>query len=219
MKYSILILLAVACGKAQDRPTETLVSVGSDNPIVKGARKFVKRPFDYDLSMSYRPTVYRDGQNTGALVYPNGDIDPTIGVCTDLIVRAFREAGYDLQKLVHEDAQAHFTAYPYSRYDMTRTDANIDHRRVPMLTTFFKRFALELPTDLSADSLDQWKAGDIVVWDLQGNGNLDHIGIVSDKRLRNRPLVIDNFPDPGYVYEGDRLDQWVIRHHFRFPKP
>jgi hypothetical protein len=213
-----VIACSVAC---QTATRNEVVQIGSDNPIVKGARKFVETPFLYDVSMGYYVTTYRDGKDAGKAVYPGGDIRPSHGVCTDLIVRAFREAGYDLQKLVHEDADKNFDAYPYARYNMTAFDRNIDHRRVPMLDAFFRRHAVSLPITTTADAMDQWRAGDIVVWDLTDSGNLDHIGIVSDKRIRtsNRPLVIDNFPTPGYVYESDRLEAWTIRGHYRFPKP
>ncbi len=193
---------------------------GSDNVFVKAAKEYVGKPFRYDMSMGYYTLTYKDSMNTGKFVYPGGDLDPSIGVCTDLIVRAFRKAGYDLQKLVYDDASKNFLAYPYANWGMTQPNANIDHRRVPMLNAYFKRFAKSLTIETTTDKLDQWQAGDIVIWDLTGRGKLDHIGIVSDKRLKknNRPLVIDNFPEPGYVFEGDRLEEWTIRAHYRFPK-
>lgn len=199
---------------------DSFIYQGSHNPFVKAAREYVEKPFQYDLSMGYYTLTYKDNVNTGKFVYPNGDLDPSIGVCTDLIVRVFRKAGYDLQKLVYEDASKNFSAYPYANWGMTKPNANIDHRRVPMLNAYFKRFAKSLAIETTPDQLGQWQAGDIVIWDLTGKGKLDHIGIVSDKRLKknNRPLVIDNFPDPGYVYEGDRLEEWTIRAHYRFPK-
>jgi hypothetical protein len=200
--------------------TDSIITQGSDNQFVKAARDYVEKPFQYDMSMDYYSLTYRDGVNTGKFVYPNGDLDPAIGVCTDLIVRVLRKVGYDLQKLVYEDAMKIFSAYPYSNWNMTKPNANIDHRRVPMLNAYFKRFAKSLTIETTAEKLDQWQAGDIIIWDLTGKGKLDHIGIVSDKRLKknNRPLVIDNFPDPGYVFESDRLEEWTIRAHYRFPK-
>src|SRR5687768_9589025 len=62
--------------------------------------------------------------------YPNGDLPPDQGVCTDVVVRALRTAGYDLQKLMHEDMKANFGKYP-KRYGLSKPDPNIDHRRVP----------------------------------------------------------------------------------------
>lgn len=210
---SLLLLLLT-----QDE--DSFITQGSENSFAKAAREYAAKPFQYDMSMGYYTLTFKDSVNTGKFVYPNGDLDPSIGVCTDLIVRVFRKAGYDLQKLVYEDASKNISAYPYATWGMTKPNANIDHRRVPMLNAYFKRFAKSLTTETTADKLGQWQAGDIVIWDLTGKGKHDHIGIVSDKRLKksNRPLVIDNFPDPGYVYEGDRLEEWTIRAHFRFPK-
>jgi hypothetical protein len=214
---------AVFCGLfltwAARSAAQEYVREGSDNPIAMAAYEFVERPFEYDFTMGFYRTTYRDSVNTGRFVFPGGDIDPSIGVCTDLVVRTFRKIGLDLQELVHEDATRAFSAYPYGIWNMTRPDANIDHRRVPMLDAFFRRNGKTLTTDTSPDRIDEWKAGDIVVWDLTNNGRLDHIGIVSDIRLKDsrRPLVIDNFPDPGHVAIGDILNQWTIKAHYRYP--
>ncbi len=106
--------------------------------------------------------------------YPNGDVPAERGACTDEVIRAYRAVGIDLQKEVHEDMQANFAAYP-RRFGLTRTDTNIDHRRVPNLMTFFARKGKLLPvTELAAD----YAPGDIVTWDL--GAGLTHIGIVID---------------------------------------
>jgi uncharacterized protein YijF (DUF1287 family) len=222
---SLTLIMAVAVSVMHGFPDrvvqdEVYVLEDSDNPIVMAARKFVESPFLYDRSMGFYTTTFKNGIDQRKFVYPNGDINPNIGVCTDLIVRVFREAGYDLQQLVHEDAKKNFSSYPYANWGMTRPDANIDHRRVPMLHTYFKRHGRTLTIETTPDKLPEWKAGDIVIWDLGGTGKLDHIGIVSDRRLKdsNRPLVIDNFPDPGHVAIGDILNQWVIRAHYRYPR-
>lgn len=221
MKWGMVVAgMSVAWALTLAGQDDAYVFEGSDNPIVRGARKFVENPFQYDRSMGFYALTYKNGLNTGQSVFPGGDIDPRIGVCTDLIVRALREAGYDLQKLVYGDASKNFSAYPYANWNMTRCDPNIDHRRVPMLNTFFKRHGQTLTTDTGPEHIGEWKAGDIVVWDLTGSGKLDHIGIISDQRLKesNRPLVIDNFPDPGHVAIGDILNQWTIRAHYRYPR-
>ncbi len=199
---------------------QELVYENGDNLIVKAAQKFVTHPFRYDFSMSYYPTAYKDSLNTGRAIYPQGDIDPAIGVCTDLIVRTFRALGYDLQQLVHEDARKNFAEYPYGIWGLKQPDANIDHRRVPMLNTFFKRFGKTLTVETTRDKLSEWKAGDIVIWDLMNSGKMDHIGIIADARIKtsNRPLVIHNYPDPGYVAMEDVLTTWTIKAHYRFPK-
>lgn len=109
------------------------------------------------------------------LRYPGGDVPPERGVCADVIVRAFRHAGLDLQVLVHEDMKASFGSYPRN-WGLRRPDANIDHRRVPNLATFFRRRGASLR--VSQQGAD-YQPGDVVTWRLPGVG-LPHIGIVSD---------------------------------------
>jgi uncharacterized protein YijF (DUF1287 family) len=119
--------------------------------------------------VSYNGAYYR-------LDYPNGDVPANIGVCTDVVIRAYRSLGVDLQVLVHEDMAANFAAYPSKRiWGLSSTDRNIDHRRVPNLQTFFARHGQSLPvSQTSSDYLP----GDLVTWMLPGN--LPHIGIVTD---------------------------------------
>ncbi len=108
--------------------------------------------------------------------YPLGDVDENKGVCTDVIIRSYRAFGVDLQELVHEDMKDHFDQYPQI-WGLAKPDSNIDHRRVPNLEVFFKRFGKSLPiTDKGKD----YKPGDLVTWRLTGS-NLPHIGIVSDQ--------------------------------------
>lgn len=107
-----------------------------------------------------------------ALIYPMGDVPNNIGVCTDLIVRAYRSVGVDLQQFVHEDMAANFDSYP-NRWGLRRPDHNIDHRRVPNLQAFLRRHGetLEISTNAS-----DYKVGELVTWMLPGN--LPHIGLV-----------------------------------------
>jgi uncharacterized protein YijF (DUF1287 family) len=133
-------------------------------------------------------TVIYDGGYVG-LDYPMGDLPRERGVCTDVVIRALRDAhGIDLQQLVHEDMQRDFRAYP-NNWGLSRTDRNIDHRRVPNLRSFFRRQGAALP--LSSDP-GAYQPGDLVTWLLPGN--LPHIGIVSDRAVpgTNRPLIIHN---------------------------
>ncbi|KRG61185.1 NADH:quinone oxidoreductase, partial [Stenotrophomonas africana] len=122
------------------------------------------------------------------LAYPGGDVPVDRGVCTDVVVRALRSQGLDLQARVHEDMRGNFSAYP-TIWGLSRPDRNIDHRRVPNLMRWFERQGWQQPiTALAAD----YAAGDIVAWKLNGNGLL-HVGIVSDRRLSNgTPLVLHN---------------------------
>lgn len=144
------------------------------------------------------------------LSYPGGDLADNIGVCTDLVIRAYRQLGVDLQRLVHEDMQASFSVYP-SRWGLSRPDPNIDHRRVPNLATFFTRHGQEHP--VSREPSD-YQAGDIVTWTLQGR--LPHIGILSNRYApgTQRPLVIHNVG--AGPREEDRLFAYPITGHYRY---
>jgi uncharacterized protein len=122
------------------------------------------------------------------LAFPGGDVPRGRGVCTDVIIRAYRDGlGLDLQALVNADMRAAFGAYPRT-WGLRNTDRNIDHRRVPNLQTFLARKGARLP--ISARAGD-WQAGDLVT-SLVG-GTLPHIGIVSDRvAMSGTPLVIHN---------------------------
>ncbi len=120
--------------------------------------------------------------------YPMGDVPDDVGVCTDVVVRAYRAVGIDLQQRVHEDMRGAFAAYPRA-WGLTRPDPNIDHRRVPNLQAFFRRRGTARPR--STDAVD-YQAGDVVTWLLPGN--LPHVGLVVNRRSADgrRPLIIHN---------------------------
>lgn len=142
--------------------------------------------------------------------YPNGDIPANKGVCTDVVIRAFRFLGVDLQQEVHQDMKANFHLYP-KNWGLTKTDTNIDHRRVPNLMHFFKRKGASKPiTNQEKDYLP----GDIIAWDL-GNG-LTHIGIVSNQKIKNtnQYLIVHNI-GAGQVLE-DCLFRFKIIGHYRY---
>jgi len=147
-----------------------------------------------------------------AIEYPLGDVPIDQGVCTDLVVRAYRVLGIDLQQLVHEDMRANFSEYP-NIWGLRSTDTNIDHRRVPNLQTFFRRNGKEL--EISQEVAD-YMQGDLVTWMLPGN--LPHIGIVSSKLVKNskRPKIIHNIGS-GPV-EDDILFKYKITGHYRYEK-
>jgi hypothetical protein len=154
-------------------------------------------------------TVLYDGSYR-RLAYPGGDVPPERGVCTDVVVRAYRNAGIDLQVLVHEDLRRAFAAYPRT-WGTRGPDRNIDHRRVPNLATFFTRHGSVQPAShRAADYLP----GDIVTWRLASG--LPHIGIVSARVLEGRPLVIHNI-GAGTVFE-DVLFANPVTGHFRYPR-
>ena len=155
-------------------------------------------------------TVNYDGAYV-KLAYPMGDIPAETGVCTDVIVRAYREAfGIDLQRLVHEDMKRSFGSYP-KIWGLKRPDKNIDHRRVPNLERYFARRRASLP--ISRFGKD-YLPGDLVSQRLPGN--LPHIAIVSQRPSRDgeRPLIIHNI-GAGTQIE-DRLLDFKITGHFRF---
>jgi uncharacterized protein YijF (DUF1287 family) len=144
--------------------------------------------------------------------YPNGDVPADKGVCTDVIIRAYRKMGIDLQKEVHEDMSANFNLYP-NLWGLEKPDKNIDHRRVPNLMVFFSRFGTEKPI---SDNPEDYLPGDIVTWDL--GGGITHIGIVSNNKSvdNQRPLIIHNI-GYGQVME-DCLFAFTITGHYSYKK-
>lgn len=146
--------------------------------------------------------------------YPNGDVPSNKGVCTDVIIRAYRKLNIDLQKEIHLDMKANFDKYPSrKKWGLNSTDTNIDHRRVPNQQVFFSRKGTVKPI---TNNPKDYLAGDIVSWNL-GNG-LTHIGIVIDKKSRDgkRPLIVHNIGQ-GQVIE-DCLFNWKITGHYRYKK-
>jgi uncharacterized protein len=168
------------------------------------ALKLVKAARARTLSRETYDGAYR------RIAYPMGDVPDHLGVCTDLVVRAYRRMGIDLQQLVHEDMARNFKRYP-SNWGMQQPDTNIDHRRVPNLQVFLTRKGAALAVGTAPDS---YAAGDLVTWRLQGN--LPHIGIVSDQKVSNtpRPKIIHNI-GAGPV-EDDILFNYPITGHYRY---
>lgn len=155
--------------------------------------------------VTYDPT-YR------VIAYPNGDVPANRGVCTDVVIRAYRKLGIDLQKEVHEDMKSNFNLYP-KNWGLSRPDKNIDHRRVPNLMTFFSRHGtVKKITDNPVD----YQPGDIVCWNL--GGAVTHIGIVSRKRSTDgkRHLMVHNIGG-GQVLE-DCLFSYKIIGHYRYTR-
>jgi uncharacterized protein len=147
--------------------------------------------------------------------YPGGDVPEDTGVCTDEVIRSYRAVGVDLQKEVHEDMANNYSAYPRKwRTPRTRTDTNIDHRRVPNLMVFFTRKGESLEI---TDRAGGYLPGDIVTWDL--GGGVPHIGIVVDEKSAedSRHLVVHNIGQ-GPKRE-DVLFEWKITGHYRYYGP
>jgi uncharacterized protein YijF (DUF1287 family) len=172
------------------------------------ASLFVDRVVDAAVAQTRQAVVY-DGSYR-RIAYPGGDVPPDVGVCTDVVVRAFRAAGIDLQVLVHEDMTRAFDAYP-QLWGHARPDPNIDHRRVPNLRTFLARREAQLPIAMAPDA---YEAGDLVTWRLPSG--LPHIGIVTRERSEDgeRPLIVHN------IGRGPRLEDMLfafpITGHYRF---
>jgi len=153
--------------------------------------------------------VVYDGSYT-PMGYPMGDVAANRGVCTDVVIRAYRVIGVDLQALVHEDMRASFADYP-ALWGLTGPDANIDHRRVPNLLRFLERAGAKVS---GAGEDSGYLPGDLVTWMLPGK--LPHIGIVSDRRAPGtaRPLILHNI-GAGPV-EDDILHAYPITGHYRY---
>lgn len=145
-----------------------------------------------------------------SIKYPNGDVPAKTGVCTDVVIRAYRKLNIDLQKEVHEDMKANFSKYPKT-WGLKTTDKNIDHRRVPNLEVFFARKGKKLEVTQNASD---YKTGEIVTWMI--NGKLPHIGIITNKKSRDgkRPLIVHNVGG-GQVLE-DCLFSYEIVGHYLF---
>lgn len=153
---------------------------------------------------TYDPSYARIG-------YPMGDVPAHRGVCSDVVIRALRAAGLDLQELVHQDMKANFAAYP-QHWGLKRPDANIDHRRVPNLEVWFTRRGWRLP---ASRRVADYREGDIVSWNLKGDaGYLPHIGVVAGRTGRSgRPLIAHNIGAGPKV--EDVLFDWPITGRFR----
>lgn len=175
-----------------------------------GQTNFFERLADSALVLTQQQVAYDPAYR--AIEYPNGDVAPDKGVCTDVIIRAYRKLGIDLQQEVHEDMSANFEQYP-KHWGLTRPDKNIDHRRVPNLMTFFSRHGTEKQISNIAED---YQPGDIVCWNL--GGGVTHIGIVSSKKSTDgkRYLIVHNI-GAGQVLE-DCLFSFTIIGHYQYRK-
>ena len=140
--------------------------------------------------------------------YPNGDVPEGKGVCTDVVIRAYRKLNIDLQKEVHEDMKANFAKYP-EIWGLSSTDKNIDHRRVPNLMVFFTRNGHVKP--ITSSPVD-YTPGDIVCWNL--GGGTTHIGLVINKKSTDgkRYLIVHNIGG-GQVMADCLFDYKIIGHY------
>lgn len=181
-----------------------LCFVGSIAP----EKNFDQRLSDAAISLTADKVVYDPAYFK--IPYPNGDVPKGYGVCTDVVIRAYRKLGTDLQKEVHEDMVKNFSKYP-KIWGLKKTDPNIDHRRVPNLQTYFKRFGTSYTV---TDNPAHYKTGDLVTWMIRGK--LPHIGIVTHKKSADgkRNLIVHNVGS-GQVLE-DCLFTYPITGHYRY---
>lgn len=173
-------------------------------------KSFEQKISDAAITLTKDKVVYN-----GAYVsisYPNGDVPKGQGVCTDVIIRTYRKLGIDLQKEVHEDMKFNFSRYPKT-WGLTKTDTNIDHRRVPNLETFFTRKGQKLPITKNPSD---YKTGEMLTWMI--NDKLPHIGIVTHLKSLDgkRNLIVHNVGG-GQVLE-DCLFSYKIVGHYKYKK-
>ncbi|MEM6661989.1 MAG: DUF1287 domain-containing protein [Pseudomonadota bacterium] len=147
-----------------------------------------------------------------SISYPMGDVPANTGVCTDVVIRAYRAVGIDLQERVHRDMKRNFSSYP-KIWGLRRPDTNIDHRRVPNLETFLKRQGAALP--LSSDPA-VFQPGDVVTWRLPDNR--PHMGIVTTRKSAGGVPLISHNIGAGPRVE-DMLFDLKIHGHFRWHPP
>lgn len=196
MKYFILLLLF-------GYNTTSIVNVKPNNSFYDKLSTACISLTKYDVE--YDSSYFR-------IPYPNGDVPKDKGVCTDVVIRAYRKMGIDLQKEVHEDMKSNFEKYP-KIWGLKKPDTNIDHRRVPNLQVFFKKYG-EVKT--ITQKAEDYKPGDILTWML--NDKLPHIGIVVNKKIPtgNRYMVVHNV-GRGQVIQ-DYLFEHTITGHYRYKK-
>lgn len=197
----ISIGLCVSCSDREFQaisPVPTTVAIASPKiqKLVTNAIEQTK------ITTSYDPAYIK-------LTYPGGDVPMNTGVCTDVVIRAFRAINIDLQKEVHEDMQRNFAIYPRN-WGLTKTDSNIDHRRVPNLMVWLQRQHKSIP--ITNNDRD-YQPGDIVTWDV--GGGQQHIGIVSNIRAGSGRFEIVHNIGAGAKVE-DILFQWRQIGHYRY---
>ena len=196
---AILLWLAAAAWPAAIYAQQSSADGEAATKLVAAAIKRTRHRVTYDGSYH-------------RIAYPMGDVPATIGVCTDVVIRAYRaDLGIDLQQRVHEDMKQNFGKYP-KIWGLSRPDPNIDHRRVPNLETFLGRHGETLPV---TDNPKDYKPGDLVTWRLTGTG-LPHIGIVTDRRapFTGNPIIAHNIGRGPEL--SDMLFDYRISGHFRY---
>ena len=205
----LIALIAVSCQRPHQKRAVAVVTPPASiaKPLPAAASPQLKQFIDAAIEQSKVTTGY-DPSYVG-LDYPNGDVPINTGVCSDVVVRAFRKVGIDLQKELHEDMTRAWSEYP-KKWGARGTDTNIDHRRVLNLNTYFTRQGKSLPiTDNRADYLP----GDVVVWEL--SDGVEHIGILTNlwSEADQHYLLVHNIGSGARI--EDVLLAWKIIGHYR----
>jgi uncharacterized protein YijF (DUF1287 family) len=209
----VILFTMMACNSSQSRGKTEAKTEAVNKKKDEFTAEFKRTNFFYKISdsaisLTNQKVVYDAAYFT--LDYPNGDVPADKGVCTDVVIRAYRKLGIDLQKEVHEDMAANFAEYP-KKWGLRATDKNIDHRRVPNLMKFFERKNASLPITNQAKD---YSFGDIICWDL--GGGLTHIGILIAEKTKDqeRNLVVHNIGNGQEI--ADCLFSFQIIGHYRF---
>jgi uncharacterized protein YijF (DUF1287 family) len=187
--FAPLLLLLLLATPAAAQPAST------PQRLVEAAYAQVGVTLRYDAS-------YR------RIAFPGGDVPLDRGVCSDVVIRAYRGIGVDLQRLVNDDMRRAFGAYP-RLWGLSHADPNIDHRRVPNLVAFFARHGASLRI---SGKPEDYRAGDVVTWRLPGG--LAHIGLVTDRAADGRPLMVHNIGSGAQV--EDVIFAFEITGHYRY---
>ncbi|MGV6810125.1 MAG: DUF1287 domain-containing protein [bacterium] len=237
----LLVFLLSACDKAPDNQKDTLDTPQNTPPVIDNMQNdrveekdndnlsFDNLPDTPDTTPPKPPTFYERLSDAAldrtlqkvrydpkyvSIPYPMGDVPANTGVCTDVVIRSYRELGIDLQEHVHEDMRDNFSSYPSKKvWGLKKADSNIDHRRVYNLQVFFERFGESLP--ITNDPRD-YQVGDLVTWQI--TPKFPHIGIVVDVATHDpdRKMIVHN------IGEGPKIDDilfaFPISGHYRFNK-
>jgi len=204
MKH-LLLLLLFSCTNTVTPEKNIIQKVSAT-----AEKDFYEELSDAALALTNDNVIYDSKYYT--IPYPNGDVPKGKGVCTDVLIRAYRTLGTDLQQEVHKDMKKNFSLYPKT-WGLKKTDTNIDHRRVPNLQVFFTRHGQVKP--ITRKPVD-YKPGDIVTWKLPSG--VPHIGLVVNKKSvqGNGYQVVHNI-GAGQVLE-DCLFGYTITGHYRYKK-
>lgn len=212
MKYIYFILLVslFSCQEKATKKTKIIAQEKIEKPIDinQNPKTFPEKLSNAAISIIDPEVEYTP--NYVGIKYPNGDVPAKTGVCTDVIIRAYRKLDIDLQKEVHEDMKANFSIYPKT-WGLKSTDKNIDHRRVPNLEVFFERKGEKLAV---SQNPGDYKTGDLVTWMIADK--LPHIGIITHLKSSDgkRPMIVHNV-GYGQVLQ-DCLFSYKIVGHFRY---